>query len=89
MASLETFAVFNRHDPIVLGIHVLQGLLTPQMTIKNNEGLVIGFVEKIQNQNGEEVLEAVPGITYGIRLEHGTTDFLPIRVQRLTATLSV
>lgn len=89
MATLETFAVFNRYDPIVLGVHVLQGLLTPQMTIKDKDGNVIGFVEKIQNQNGEEVLEAVPGLVYGIRLEHGSTDFLPVRVQRLTATLSV
>ena len=68
--------VFRKSDPAVIGVKVLEGVLTPGCTLMDEEGERIGTLKSIQEENesidkaerGSQVAASIQGATIGRNL---------------------
>ncbi|MFB6100255.1 MAG: translation initiation factor IF-2, partial [Candidatus Nanohalobium sp.] len=69
--------VFRKSDPAVIGVKVLEGVLTPGCALMDEEGEKIGTLKSIQEENekieeaerGSQVAASIQGATVGRNLE--------------------
>jgi translation initiation factor 5B len=69
--------VFRKNDPAVIGVKVLEGVLTPDCTLMDENGERIGTLKSIQEENekieeakrGSQVAASIQGPTIGRDLE--------------------
>ncbi|MHA1230558.1 MAG: translation initiation factor IF-2 [Candidatus Helarchaeota archaeon] len=58
---------FRKSSPIIIGVRVLNGRLTPKQTLINKEGRKIGVIQQIQDR-GENISEATEGMEVAISI---------------------
>jgi translation initiation factor 5B len=86
--------VFRQSDPAVIGVKVVDGVLTPGSTLMSKEGEKIGTLESIQDdgesieeaEKGTQVAASIRGATIGRTFEKGDnliTDITQKDYQRL------
>ena len=94
--------VFRKNDPAVIGVKVLEGVLTSGCTLMDKEGERIGTLKSIQEENekieeaerGSQVAASIQGPTIGRDLEKSQVMFTDItqkdyaRLQELREQLS-
>jgi translation initiation factor IF-2 len=89
-STLQVVAVFNKSDPVVVAVKVLEGILMRQMTVCMGDTL-LGTVAELTDSKQKEVLQGVPGDkTYAIKIDQENIEISDDRVfmgARLTATL--
>lgn len=69
--------IFRRSDPVVVGVKVVAGQIVPKVNLVNQEGVLVGKIKQIQNNNqsvdvakaGEEVAISITGAVLGRSLK--------------------
>jgi translation initiation factor 5B len=60
--------VFRQHSPAIFGVEVLRGVLKPGITMKREDGKVVGKIKEIQSE-GQTIKEAKAGEKVAVSME--------------------
>ena len=71
--------VFRANNPAVVGCEILEGKVTPDVSVMNKKGEVVGSIKEIQKENenvseamnGDRVAVSIMGPTVGRQIEEG------------------
>jgi translation initiation factor IF-2 len=69
MTTLQIVAIFNKSDPVVVAVKVLEGILMRQMSVCMGDTLM-GTIAELTDSKQKEVLQGVPGDkVYAIKID--------------------
>ncbi|MCP4762700.1 MAG: translation initiation factor IF-2, partial [archaeon] len=76
--------IFRRSDPVVCGVKVIAGKLTPKHRLINQDGVMVGKLKQIQDNNvtikeaeaGKEVAVSITNATIGRNLKETDTIYI-------------